>query len=484
MSRDCKQCGHVLHEDSLFCSECGQKVTPIACERCGKSLPEDAKFCVYCGQAVGGELKERTTVVVPNISFVAPESPSSYMEKKQSYFHKQFERIARGENGNFNWCACFFGPLYCLYRDSIELLLRFYKVYLIFGAINIVLTIAIPYYYGVTQGIVGLVTGARITTIVSSVVGFCSMIYCILAGKSFNQGYYDHCLARNGRYSADMEQDTSVKKVLIGIAVGVAIAILTGILSVTLNNQAVLKYLDQNIPVSSYDETVVMPEDTTTTDQQTVTQQPSISFDYSEYVGSYSKADSSNSNIIDVELSLSTADTMEYYICTTTTFMNQRFADISGSVPLDGSQTVTIIGEDSWLNEVEIVIEFLDKSGTISVESKVLESGEMANRSLSISPITLSLSDSDYLYPSNTQYITVSELRRFTDEEVAIIRNEIYARHGYNFNSEFYQNYFYSKSWYYPISGLDASTFDTSVFNQYETENIKTIKEYEATLTS
>jgi len=88
-------------------------------------------------------------------------------------------------------------------------------------------------------------------------------------------------------------------------------------------------------------------------------------------------------------------------------------------------------------------------------------------------------SDSDYLFPSDTQYITYYDLSGLTQETVALIRNEIYARYGYQFSSASIRAYFDEQSWYWPVEGLDATTFDTAVFNEYESANLETILNYE-----
>ncbi|MCI8478147.1 MAG: YARHG domain-containing protein [Oscillospiraceae bacterium] len=84
-----------------------------------------------------------------------------------------------------------------------------------------------------------------------------------------------------------------------------------------------------------------------------------------------------------------------------------------------------------------------------------------------------------YLYPTHSQYITRSELNQYTHEEIILIRNEMYARHGCNFSDSKIRTYFEGQSWYYPISGLNASNFDASVFNEYEKSNLDTILSYE-----
>ena len=86
---------------------------------------------------------------------------------------------------------------------------------------------------------------------------------------------------------------------------------------------------------------------------------------------------------------------------------------------------------------------------------------------------------SDYIYPSDSRYISGAELDQMSRQEIMLARNELYARHGYNFQDESIRDYFLSKSWYHPASGLNASTFDESVFNQYEKGNLETIIDYE-----
>lgn len=54
MSKKCKNCGTMLDDDALFCSECGTKQDPAEkkCKNCGTVLPAGAKFCMNCGTPV------------------------------------------------------------------------------------------------------------------------------------------------------------------------------------------------------------------------------------------------------------------------------------------------------------------------------------------------------------------------------------------------------------------------------------------------
>lgn len=53
---------------------------------------------------------------------------------------------------------------------------------------------------------------------------------------------------------------------------------------------------------------------------------------------------------------------------------------------------------------------------------------------------------------SDRVYLTQSQVYSLTNYELGIARNEIYARHGYIFDTEKYRTYFNAQSWYYSIS--------------------------------
>lgn len=84
-----------------------------------------------------------------------------------------------------------------------------------------------------------------------------------------------------------------------------------------------------------------------------------------------------------------------------------------------------------------------------------------------------------YILPTDSQYITESDLYPFSEEEVKLIRNEIYARHGYSFTMEKFRNYFSTKNWYFENPNVNVNTFGTQDMNQYERANVDTIKAYE-----
>lgn len=84
---------------------------------------------------------------------------------------------------------------------------------------------------------------------------------------------------------------------------------------------------------------------------------------------------------------------------------------------------------------------------------------------------------SQFLFDSANQYITTDYLSQCTRDEVVIILNEMYARHGYIFKDAELREYFNSQSWY---SGTEPSMeVAYSRFNAIEIKNVDTIVAYQ-----
>ena len=83
---------------------------------------------------------------------------------------------------------------------------------------------------------------------------------------------------------------------------------------------------------------------------------------------------------------------------------------------------------------------------------------------------TQAQSGSDYILPnSGSAFVTSSQLKALTTEELRIARNEIYARHGRKFNDQVLQSYFDQKSWYHGT--IEPDDFTDDMLNKYEKEN-------------
>lgn len=77
-------------------------------------------------------------------------------------------------------------------------------------------------------------------------------------------------------------------------------------------------------------------------------------------------------------------------------------------------------------------------------------------------------------YDLDKRKLTESELNTKCDRVLSIMRNEIYARHGYRFSNEAIQDYFEYKGWYRPV----ADNKEVKL-NQIEQNNVNLIKSVE-----
>ena len=83
------------------------------------------------------------------------------------------------------------------------------------------------------------------------------------------------------------------------------------------------------------------------------------------------------------------------------------------------------------------------------------------------------------VFDSDTRYYTREEMRQisWTPELTAVFRNEIYARHGYIFKNDIWNDFFSTYIWYSGIYSADK--FDAGVFNEYEKANLELAVELE-----
>ena len=94
------------------------------------------------------------------------------------------------------------------------------------------------------------------------------------------------------------------------------------------------------------------------------------------------------------------------------------------------------------------------------------------------------------IVPDKNDMLTIEASQRlFTDADLRglskgklgqleILRNGIYARHGYIFKGDDLRAYFSKKDWYKPLYNIDTYVFD-NFFNDYEKKNVGSIKNYE-----
>lgn len=78
----------------------------------------------------------------------------------------------------------------------------------------------------------------------------------------------------------------------------------------------------------------------------------------------------------------------------------------------------------------------------------------------------------DYIIPdSGTRLLTSADIAGLSKSDLALARNEIYARHGRAFSTEIYKEYFSSKSWY-KINPNYNYDDDNANLNSIEIQNV------------
>jgi hypothetical protein len=87
--------------------------------------------------------------------------------------------------------------------------------------------------------------------------------------------------------------------------------------------------------------------------------------------------------------------------------------------------------------------------------------------------VTRSEDSNDYILPSDKKIITTEMLDKIDKSKLDLVRNEIYARHGYVFKIKKYKDFFSEKKWY-----IENPNFSESDFSEIEKKNIKTINAY------
>lgn len=164
------------------------------------------------------------------------------------------------------------------------------------------------------------------------------------------------------------------------------------------------------------------------------------------------------------------------------TIMTQRNQDAQlaaiqsaqSSEQADGAQNNTAQQSDATADQTEDSANSADsKQSTVTNNYYYYGSGSSHDNEY----YTQSL-NSGYLWPTDSQYISASDLSGLSEDTVSAIRNEIYARHGYAFTTERWQDYFASKTWY----TRDATCTDSTVkarLSSIERANISTIVAYE-----
>ena len=83
-----------------------------------------------------------------------------------------------------------------------------------------------------------------------------------------------------------------------------------------------------------------------------------------------------------------------------------------------------------------------------------------------------------YLMPDSAdRYLEVSDIEGYSRDEIQMIINKLYARHGREFKKQENIDYFSAQDWYQPVSGKTDEAI-VSEFNEFEKANVELLCEY------
>ena len=140
------------------------------------------------------------------------------------------------------------------------------------------------------------------------------------------------------------------------------------------------------------------------------------------------------------------------------------------------SELATLMSND-WLTFVMA----MEGGGEVYSHGKLSLPQESSNQESTIQSATVAetsatlshRSESEYLMAlSSLRLLTQEELQGYNSQELRLMRNEIFARHGYRFKSQELTRFFSEKSWYKP-------TTTEVTLSSIEAENVKLIKSLE-----
>ena len=117
-------------------------------------------------------------------------------------------------------------------------------------------------------------------------------------------------------------------------------------------------------------------------------------------------------------------------------------------------------------------------SNTVEAENVSVEDVQDANTADEIVVSEENVASEAYLMPDSAErYLDTSEIEGYSHDEIQMIINELYARHGREFKKQENIDYFSAQDWYQPVSGKTDEAI-VSEFNEFEKANVELLCEY------
>ena len=118
-------------------------------------------------------------------------------------------------------------------------------------------------------------------------------------------------------------------------------------------------------------------------------------------------------------------------------------------------------------------------SDTVEAEAVFVEDGQNTDTDGAETDVSAeSTVSAVYLMPDSAKrYLEAADIEGYGHDEIQLIINEIYARHGREFHTQENIDYFSEQNWYEPVPGKSDEEI-VNEFNAYEKANVKLLCEY------
>ncbi len=314
-------------------------------------------------------------------------------------------------------------------------------------------------------------------------------MYCKNCHKSFNEDerYCPECGSRLTTYSRQRKrkQESSGKYFLIGVIIAIAIIIIFLISSIVSNNiynsQSSSNEHSEEISDNVNDTQLTIGKDLSTSEYMDA----STSANYTEIVRNPQNFTNKILRFTGSVENINETDyTLSFKLNVTNTngsWRNGIYVEYekiySNEDPITDGDIVSVYGQifNNCEYDGELIPYMIAKYTMLAgSENLYLSSNEPSDNSQNSDENAEIADNNTYLFPSHREIITEEYLNTLSEAEIALIRNEIYARHGYEFSNESFATYFSGKSWYEP-----NPNFSEDLLNDIEMKNKSIIVEYE-----
>lgn len=514
----CTNCGKELPDGSAFCTNCGMKISsdPAKGQDYTAQAPQPEASAAAKPYATtqaqdeanwkGQQASEKSAAAFSSEKKREDDANAitrQIIGKNTEYYLTQFGQMQQGAKSKMNWASFFFSLWHASYRNMWRAWLRAVRLPLI-----------IDFCAWALAGVFLFIQPAAgvILLMVAMVAGIWQIIVQILFAKRFNQCYMKHVEQKlaNHDHSPDPSGGRVVVSYLITAGIG---AIIASILSAVMLGGAMMAFSGMNMQEDALPDTSVeVPEfpEVSQTDSETATTITAVNMN--DYVGSW-MVDRYNS-YMDGYVGFVIENNNDQFYFSANGVWNQgdrvtniEYAQIelnyegtqaggyykddrgsTGDIILDfenGELYLTITADGGGDYSLSMSHEHCTRDNTAE-EGSLYEPASApetqsyrfyhedhtySNGMDSLSGYTIG---EDYFWPTDTLTITDGDLNELTRMEVAAIRNEIYARHGYTFSSKEWANFFATATWYVP-----NAAFSNDMLNTTEKQNAETILAYE-----